>query len=78
MKKDRNGKQINEKSFLLIDGDIVCQALTCEDDTMLYEEFIIENDKIQLTDNWHSIDDFESEKIEIICFEDAKKILKGF
>lgn len=74
---DKNRKEVKEDNFVFVD-EKVCQALRCDDGTLLYEELRYNFNKgtIELTNNPNYPDAYERFEIEIISYNKAIKILR--
>lgn len=79
MKKyfDKNDNKIKDEDFIFVD-EKVCQALRCDDGTLLYEELRYNFSKgdIELTDNPNYPDAYEPFEVEIISYNKAIRILR--
>lgn len=78
MYKDKHDNIIQEYNYVLVEDKKVCQALCCEDGTMLYEELeLLKNDKLDLTDEPNFPDSYEPHEIEVVSKEKAIELLKN-
>lgn len=72
---DKNNKKIKDCNYLICE-EKVCQALRCDDGTLLYEILILKkNGKLDLKDDFYYPDAYEFEEIEIIDKEKAIELL---
>ena len=75
---DKNNRIIKDKDYVLVENEIVCQALRCDDGTLLYEELFY-NEKISnldLTDNPNYPDAYNKNEVELISYATAIELLK--
>lgn len=75
--KDKNFNTIKEGDFVLVESDKVCQALRCDDGTLLYEDIKLtfNKDDTELDDNPNYPDAYSNDEIEIISKDKAIKLL---
>lgn len=67
---DKNNTKIQDEDYILVD-EKVCQALRCEDNTLLYEELYYSNNRLDLADNPKYPDFYNNKEVEIINYEKA-------
>lgn len=74
---DKNNNEIKEEDYILVD-EKVCQALRCDDETLLYEElrYNFNKGKLEITDNPNYPDAYEPYEVEIISYNKVVKILR--
>lgn len=77
---DKNNRVIEDEDFILLEGEKICQALRCEDGTLLYEEleYSFDNGKIELTNEPNYPDAYEHKEVEVISYNRAIKLLREF
>lgn len=77
--KDKNLNIINDEDYILLENEKVCQALRCDDGTLLYEElkFNYNNGELELADEPNYPDAYNSIEIEIISYNKAVILLKN-
>ena len=73
---DKNNKIVWDDDFVLVEDERVCQALRCDDGTLLYEELILDNDELDLANEPNYPDAYEKNEIEIISMDKAIQLLK--
>lgn len=78
---DKNNEIIKDEDFIVINEgaeEIVCQALRCDDGTLLYEELKYDYKKgdLSLTDEPNYPDAYSKDEIKIISFNRAVSILR--
>lgn len=75
---DKHNNVIQDEDYILVD-EKVCQALRCDDGTLLYEEleYNFNKGKIGLTDDPNYPDAYEKDEVEIISYNKAVKILRS-
>ncbi|GAA0082859.1 hypothetical protein [Clostridium sp. CTA-6] len=72
---DKNNKEVKDYNYLICEEE-VCQALRCDDGTLLYEILILKkNGELDLKDDFYYPDAYESKEIEIINKEKAIELL---
>lgn len=76
--KDKNNNVINDEDFILIENEKVCQALKCDDGTLLYEElrWDFNKGKLALTNEPNYPDSYTNDEIEIISYNKAVLLLR--
>lgn len=76
--KDKNLKVVKDEDFILVEGEKVCQALRCDDGTLLYEElkWDFNKGKLELIDEPNYPDSYNSIEIEIISYNKAVNLLR--
>lgn len=76
--KDKNNNIIHDEDFVLIENEIPCQALRCDDGTLLYESLIwnYSKGKIDLADDPYYPDAYSNYEIEIISYNKVISILR--
>lgn len=75
--KDKNNNIIKDEDYVFVD-ERVCQALRCDDGTLLYEELFFnqKDGSLDLKDEPLYPDAYTSDEVEIIPKEKAIEILK--
>ncbi|HBJ1650393.1 TPA: hypothetical protein LA460_000297 [Clostridium botulinum] len=74
---DKNNKIVQDEDFILVENERVCQALRCDDGTLLYEELILDNGELDLTNEPNYPDAYEKNEIEIISRNKAIQLLEN-
>lgn len=77
--KDKYGNVIQDEDFILLEGEKVCQALRCNDGTLLYEELVwdFKKDELDLADEPNYPDAYNCDEVEIISYNKTVKMLKN-
>ncbi|WP_252251172.1 hypothetical protein [Clostridium sp. VAP52] len=73
---DKNNKIVQDEDFVLVENERICQALRCDDGTLLYEELILDNDELDLSNEPNYPDAYEKNEIEIISRSKATQFLR--
>ena len=73
--KDKNNNIIKDEDYIYVD-EKVCQALRCDDGTLLYEELVLNNNELDFADNPNYPDAYEPYEVEIISYDRAIELLK--
>ena len=75
--KDKNNITVKDGDYIFVD-EKVCQALRCEDGTLLYEELYYSNilKDLDLANEPLYPDAYISDEIEIISYDKAIELLK--
>lgn len=75
---DKKGHEIKDEDFVLVESDIVCQALRCEDGTLLYEEqkYNFNKGKLELRDEPYYPDSYKDNELEVISYNKAVSLLR--
>ncbi|EQC1535509.1 hypothetical protein ACY1J9_001340 [Clostridium botulinum] len=72
---DKNNKEVKDHNYLICEEE-VCQALRCDDGTLLYEILILKkNEELDLKDDFYYPDAYETNEIEVINKERVIELL---
>lgn len=76
--KDKNNISIQEEDFILLENEKICQALRCDDGTLLYEELVwnYNKGKLELADEPNYPDSYNNDEVEIISYNKAVGLLR--
>jgi hypothetical protein len=74
---DKNDKIVKEEDYILMD-EKVCQALKCDDGTLLYEEmrYNFNKGEVEIINEPNYPDAYEPFVVEIISYNKAVKLLR--
>lgn len=77
--KDKHGIIVKDADYIYVD-EKVCQALRCDDGTLLYEELYYSNllKDLDIADEPLYPDAYEPHEIEIISYNIAVELLKEY
>lgn len=75
---DKNNKIVQDEDFVLVENERVCQALKCDDGTLLYEELILNNDELDLSNEPNYPDAYKKDEIEVITRDKAIQLLRKY
>ncbi|WP_252225292.1 MULTISPECIES: hypothetical protein [unclassified Clostridium] len=75
---DKNNKIVQDEDFVLVENEKVCQALRCDDGTLLYEELILDNDELDLSNEPNYPDAYKKDEIEVITRDKAIQLLRKY
>ena len=76
---DKNNKIVKDEDFVLVENEKVCQALRCDDGTLLYEEIIWDYNKgkIEISNEPKYPDAYDKNEIEIISYNKTIRLLRN-